>query len=218
MGTVTYILVVGGPCSGKTTVVQGLREKLEEKGFSVYVIDDQAREVIREQQSIGGRLLPWIDRLGFELEVARRHYRLLLEGLEKGYDFIIEDSGIPATLAYLRVDGVEPPRELLRLVEEVSRLVDIVLAMKPPVNYQRDSERWEDYDYAMRIHEAIMDVHRELLPDKLVQLDSYDRVEDRVNEALMLVLRIHRMVRQGRLQSQPHLGLIRLVGSTPGKR
>ncbi len=218
MGTVTYILVVGGPCSGKTTVVQGLREKLEEKGFSVYVIDDQAREVIREQQSIGGRLLPWIDRLGFELEVARRHYRLLLEGLERGYDFIIEDSGIPATLAYLRVDGVEPPRELLRLVEEVSRLVDIVLAMKPPVNYQRDSERWEDYEYAMRIHEAIMDVHRELLPDRLVQLDSYDRVEDRVNEALTLVLRIHRMVRQGRLQSQPPLGLIRLVGSTPGKR
>ncbi len=218
MGTVTYILVVGGPCSGKTTVVQGLREKLEEKGFSVYVIDDQAREVIREQQSIGGRLLPWIDRLGFELEVARRHYRLLLEGLERGYDFIIEDSGIPATLAYLRVDGVEPPRGLLRLVEEVSRLVDIVLAMKPPVNYQRDSERWEDYEYAMRIHEAIMDVHRELLPDRLVQLDSYDRVEDRVNEALTLVLRIHRMVRQGRLQSQPPLGLIRLVGSTPGKR
>lgn len=214
MGSVVYIVVVGGPCSGKTTVVHGLRDKLANLGYRVYVIEDQAREIIREQQAIGGRLLPWIDRLGFELEVARRHYSFLKQALCKGYDFVIEDSGIPATLAYMRVDGVRPPRELLEIVEEVKKLIDVVLAMKPPVKYVRDSERWEDYEYAMRIHNEIIRVHEELLGDRLFVLDSYSRVEVRIQEALNIALRTFNLRRQGRLQSQPVKGLIRLVGSS----
>ena len=214
MGSVVYIVVVGGPCSGKTTVVRGLKDKLTSLGYTVFVIEDQAREIIREQQAIGGRLLPWIDRLGFELEVARRHYNLLKQALSKGYDFIIEDSGIPATLAYLRADGIKPPRELLEIIGEVEKIVDIVLAMKPPIKYTRDSERWEDYEYAMRIHNEIIRVHEELLGDRLFILDSYSRVEVRIQEALNLTLKVLNRRRQGRLQSQPINGLIRLVGSS----
>lgn len=210
-----YIIVVGGPCTGKTTIVQGLSIRLKELGYRVVVIDDQARQIIREQQAIGGKILPWIDRLSFELEVARRHYDLLKHALKKGVDFIIEDSGIPATLAYLRVDGIEPPRELLEMVEEIRRIVDIILVMKPPTKYTRDNERWEDVEYATRIHEEIVHVHQELLGDRLVFLDSYSRVEDRINDALKLTLRIIEWRRQGRLQSQPYgQGLIRLVGSS----
>lgn len=214
MGSVVYIVVVGGPCSGKTTVVRGLKDKLTSLGYTVFVIEDQAREIIREQQAIGGRLLPWIDRLGFELEVARRHYNLLRQALSKGYDFIIEDSGIPATLAYIKVDGIKPPKELLEIVEEVREIIDMVLAMNPPIRYTRDSERWEDYEYAMRIHNEIIRVHEELLGDRLIILDSYSRVEARIQEALNLTLKILNQRRQGRLQSQPVNGLIRLAGSS----
>ncbi len=185
---VLYVIVVGGPCTGKTTIVQGVARQLESKGFKVKIIDDQARLIIREQQRRGGDILPWIDRLRFEEEVVRRHYLEYLKALREKPDVVIDDSGVFTALAYIEVDGLKPSKKIMDIVEKLRGKVDLVLLTKPPSKYHTDSERWEDVEYAKKIHETIKRIHLELFPGKVVLVDSYHNVEDRIREATEKIL------------------------------
>ncbi len=183
-----YVIVVGGPCTGKTTIVRGVARELAARGLRVRVIDDQARLVIREQQRRGGDILPWVDRLRFEEEVVRRHYEEFLRALRDEPDIVIDDSGVFTALAYIEVDGLKPSRRIIDVVEKLRGRVDLVLLTKPPERYHTDNERWEDLEYARRIHEAIKRVHEQLFPGKIVVVNSYHDVEDRIREAVNNIL------------------------------
>ncbi len=185
-----YAVIVGGPCTGKTTIARGVARLLESKGFYTIVIDDQARLIIREQQLKGGDILPWIDRLRFEEEVVRRHYEEYLRALKKNPDIIIDDSGVFTALAYIEVDGLKPSKKIMRVIDKLRGRVDIVLLTEPPGRYHTDNERWEDLEYAKRIHEAIKRVHEELFPGKVVLVNSYSNVEDRIREAAEKIVSI----------------------------
>ncbi len=187
-----YIIVVGGPCTGKTTIAKGVARKLADHGLRVKVIEDQARLIIREQQLRGGDILPWIDRLRFEEEVVRRHYEEFLNALREKPDIIIDDSGVFTALAYIEVDGLKPSRKILNIIEKLRSRVDIVLLTKPPGQYHTDEERWEDLEYAKQIHEAISRVHKELFPGRVVEVNSYHNVEDRIREAVDKILSLAR--------------------------
>lgn len=198
-----YIIVVGGPCTGKTTIAKGVAKRLQAQGFRVRVIDDQARLVIREQQRKGGDILPWIDRLRFEEEVVRRHYEEFLRALKEKPDVVIDDSGVFTALAYIEVDGLKPSKNILRVIERLKDRVNLVLLTKPPERYHTDDERWEDLEYARKIHESIKRIHERLFPDKMVLVNSYHNVEDRIREAVerILVLLMEKNVSKGVLAS-----------------
>ena len=200
---VLYVIVVGGPCTGKTTIARGVARELVARGLRVRVIDDQARLVIREQQRRGGDILPWVDRLRFEEEVVRRHYEEFLRALIDEPDIVIDDSGVFTALAYIEVDGLKPSRRIIDVVEKLRGKVDLVLLTKPPERYHTDNERWEDLEYARRIHEAIKRVHEQLFSGKIVVVNSYHNVEDRVREAVnrILALLTDRGVSKGVLAS-----------------
>ncbi len=48
-------MLTGGPGAGKTTLIAALAEA----GFST--MPEAGRAIIREQQAVGGRALPWLD-------------------------------------------------------------------------------------------------------------------------------------------------------------
>ena len=62
----TNYTIVGGPCTGKTTLINALKEK----GFNI--ITETAREVIAEGQEKNLDALPWINRVEFQKKVLKK--------------------------------------------------------------------------------------------------------------------------------------------------
>ena len=178
-----YVIVAGGPCTGKTTLIKVLASILISKGFKVFIIKDWARELIRLGKELGGPL-PWVNRVAFEAEVARRHLGEFRRAIRTSPDIILEDSGPIATIAYCRVDGVELPRDLMDEVLSHARNVNLVFITEPGTNYFIDSERWEERSYALKIHREIVKVHNELLPGRVVKLPPTQKPEVRAHKAL----------------------------------
>jgi len=183
-----YILVAGGPCTGKTTLVKYLARTLGSMGLKVYVIRDWARELIKEGKKSGGPL-PWNDRLNFEIEVAKKHLEDFKRALRYSPDIIIEDSGPIATIAYCNVDGLKLPAKLENDIKRHGHRVDLVFITEPNSDYFRDNERWEERDYAFRIHKEIMYTHLNILERKrVILLKPAKTPQIRVRNALNYIL------------------------------
>ncbi len=169
-----------------------MKEELEKRGYRVYVIIDWAREIIRREKEKGDKgILPWTNRVLFEYLVVKHHlneYRRLIK-TPSNYDIVLEDGGGFAAKAYCEVDGVDLPRNYSDLLKR-KELVDLVLLMDVPRKYFTDSERWEDRDYALKIHKAIERVHREIFGDKVVKIKYTGDPREKINKALEEVLKV----------------------------
>ena len=102
LGHDRFFVLTGGPGSGKTTLVEALKAR----GYAT--TDEAGRGVIREQMESNGDGLPWIDRerfaeLMFEWEL--RSYR----DAERRDGPVVFDRGLPDTIGYLRLEGLEVP-------------------------------------------------------------------------------------------------------------
>jgi len=180
-----HIIVAGGPCTGKTTLINNLKKELSKRGYSVYVIRDWAREIIREQKEMGGNILPWKNRVAFEIEVIKRHTS---EYSKLGsYDFILEDGGPFLALSYCKVDNVELPRKWVQYLLSFKDKVDIVLVTDELSEYFTDRERWENLDYARKVHYEIILQHLELFGNKVYFIGAADDPSKRIRRALEII-------------------------------
>ncbi len=157
-----YVLVAGGPCTGKTTLVRLLSGVLGAQGLRIYVIRDWAREIIKEGKDGKEVPLPWTDRAAFETEVVRRHISDFRRAQKYSPDIIIEDSGPIAPIAYCRVDSVELPKDIVRNIMTHVRRLNLIVITEPLTSYNTDNERWEEREYAMKLHKEIVRVHRNI--------------------------------------------------------
>ncbi len=185
------VLFAGGPGSGKTSVIRRLAERLREDGYTVYIIRDWAREIIRKEKEKGSNgILPWTNRLEFERLVLKHYieeYKRIFDEKNDLLDIVLEDGGGFATRAYCEVDGVQVPREYEVLLRYINR-VNLVFLMDLPRRYHKDSERWEDYEYAIRIHFEIIRLHRELFSDRIIFVKYMDRLDDKVDYVYNVLL------------------------------
>ena len=143
-----FFVLTGGPGSGKTTLV----EALEARGYAT--TEEAGRGVIREQMQGGGDGLPWLDRerfAGLMFDWELRSYRQA----ERQVGPVIFDRGLPDTIGYLRLEGLEVPawmeEEALRL--RYNRRVFI--APPWPEIFHQDRERKQDFDEAVRTYDAM---------------------------------------------------------------
>ena len=173
---VRHLIIVGGPGTGKTTLTELLKEELSRRGLRVYVIRDWAREIILEQKAVGGNLLPWLDRVGFEREVVRRHVReyenLYVKGEGSKYDVVLEDGSPFIAPAYAAADNKPQDEWILRKLREWEWVVDLAILTTPLSNYGTDNARWEDRQYALRIHEEVRKHILRTFKEKTLQLKT----------------------------------------------
>lgn len=181
-----YLLVAGGPCTGKTTLTNLLYSILRRRGLKVYVIRDWARELIKINKEKGGPL-PWTDRVNFEIEVVKKHLHEFKEIIELNPDIIIEDSGPIAAIAYCNVDGKLLPKEVINKIISHSKNIDLVLITEPNSNYFTDEERWEMRSYALKVHKEIIKIHDSLLSNKIIKLPPSPKPELRVQMVLNII-------------------------------
>ncbi|WID96455.1 AAA family ATPase [Bosea vestrisii] len=147
-------VVTGGPGAGKTTLLAALAAEGHR------IAPEAGRAIIRDQLAIDGPALPWRDRglfaelmLGFDM---RSHGEA-----QTSMAAVFFDRGIPDTIGYLRLCGLEVPGHLDRAARAF-RYASIVFAAPPWREiYAQDAERKQDFAEAERTYDAVTAAYRE---------------------------------------------------------
>lgn len=147
------ILFIGGPGSGKTTLIEGLAQK----GYVCY--PEISREVTLEAKKRG------IDQLFLENPLL--FSELLIEARIKQYhsalnemsDLVFIDRGIPDVLAYMHYIGDAYPKEFVEASKNHKYHKIFIL---PPWEeiYTCDNERYENYEQASLIHNHLIETYQ----------------------------------------------------------
>lgn len=150
-----FIIVTGGPGSGKSTLI----DALERAGHARSV--EAGRAIIQDQLAIGGPALPWNDPALFaELMLCWEMRSYGLAQGERGLVFF--DRGVPDCIGYLRLMGLPVP-EHMRRAAEIYRYNGLVFLAPPwPEIFRQDRERKQDFAEAVRTCDALASTYREL--------------------------------------------------------
>lgn len=147
-----YVLT-GGPGFGKSTLIDYL------KSLGYKVGDEVARDIIQEQQRIGGNILPGKDVRSFQLEVLKR--RIAFYGSVNIGEIAFTDRAIPDQIAFARFNGFGTPDILVRKTKEFRYNEKVFVTPPWEAIYKNDMERTESFDKACELHEVIVGVYQE---------------------------------------------------------
>jgi predicted ATPase len=149
-----FFVLTGGPGAGKTTLIEALKAR----GYAT--TDEAGRGVIRQEVQSGDGL-PWADRAHFAelmFEWELRSYR----DAERRLGPVVFDRGLPDTIGYLRLEGLEVPTWM---EEEAWRLrYNHRVFIAPPWKeiFGNDEERRQSWDVAVRTHDIMAETYAEL--------------------------------------------------------
>ncbi|MER7504266.1 AAA family ATPase [Nonomuraea pusilla] len=149
-----FILITGGPGSGKSTLI----DHLEEAGFSRSY--EAGRGVIQDQMAVGGRALPWKDpELFAELMLCweLRSYRSAAARTAP----VLFDRGIPDIVGYLRLEGRPVPAHLHTAARTFRYHPRAFIAPPWPEIYHQDAERKQSLAEAERTYESMVATYAE---------------------------------------------------------
>ena len=143
-----FYVITGGPGVGKTTLIK----ELERRGYKC--IPEVAREVIREQNTIGGDALPWKDRELYSSLMLQRSVRDFTR-LAEEKDIYFFDRGIPDTYGYKMLIHlpIDPELEYAAITYRYNVAVFIL----PPWTeiYETDDERRQTLQEAIDTYSAL---------------------------------------------------------------
>lgn len=146
------IVITGGPGSGKTSLI----EALAASGHAVR--PEAGRAIIRDQQVIDGRGLPWVDPALFAELMLAADLRSHAEALA-GRGRVLFDRGLPDIAGYLSLCGLPVPAHVERAARRLRYRRTVFIA--PPWRdiFTQDAERKQDFDEAERTHAAMTETY-----------------------------------------------------------
>ncbi|SDS09129.1 Predicted ATPase [Polaribacter sp. KT25b] len=166
------IVLIGGPGTGKSTVLN----KLKEKGF--FCFDEVSREVILKAQEKGIEQLFLTEPLLFS--------EMLLEGREEQYlsaekrkeNIIFLDRGIPDVHAYMNYFKTDYPSIFLEKSKHYK--YDLIFHFSPWEEiHTTDNERYETFEDSINIDTFLIDAYSEL-DYKIINV-PFGSVDERTN-------------------------------------
>jgi predicted ATPase len=147
-----FYVITGGPGSGKTSLLDALAARGYERSL------EAGRALIQQQVAIGGRALPWADRVLFSelmLSWEIRSYQMA----EKIPGLVFFDRGVPDIAGYLTLLKFHIP-DHVRKASEIFRYNRRVFVAPPwPEIYTQDVERKQDFAEAVRTYQALCDTY-----------------------------------------------------------
>lgn len=149
-----FFVITGGPGSGKTTLIEAL------KAAGLKTSDEVGRRLIRDQQAIGGRALPWLDRALFaELMLCLEMRNHDMAAAEAGT--ILFDRGVPDVPGYLNLIGLPVPHHMTVAARTLRYNRRVFIAPPWPEIYRTDGERRQDLDEAEQTYTAMVRTYRQ---------------------------------------------------------
>lgn len=146
-----FIVITGGPGTGKTTLLDALQAE------NFPCIPEVAREIIREQVSVGGDALPWKNKEKYTqlmLEASIQSYRVA-QNTYPLENTVIFDRGIPDTVCYAAMIGLEISEQMEMAVDR-HRYYSTVFILPPwPEIYHTDTERKQTWEEAVFTYEMM---------------------------------------------------------------
>lgn len=146
------IVITGGPGSGKTSLI----EALAASGHTVR--PEAGRAIIRDQQAIGGRGLPWVDPALFAELMLAADLRSHAEGLA-GRRNVFFDRGIPDIVGYLMLCGLPIPEPVERAARQLRYRRTVFFAPPWREIFTQDAERKQDFAEAERTYAAMAETY-----------------------------------------------------------
>ena len=162
------IVITGGPCTGKTTTIQ----KLKEMGYPI--VPEAAAILIDQQIKSKGNVLPWIDLYQFNVKVTELQKEL--ESLNKNAALVFLDRSFIDNLAYCKIGNIEPPENLLESTNS---------AKYNKIFFLEKLDKWEDTEIrrdgkqSEKINQAIFEAYKEegYKPTRVPPFSVEERVE-----------------------------------------
>ncbi|WP_367868075.1 AAA family ATPase [Pedobacter sp. WC2423] len=140
-------VISGGPGSGKTTLIKGLQQQ----GY--FCAEEVSRKMIIRETEKGSSCLPWIDISCFSAKVLNEMIFSWNSAPTAAITFF--DRGIPDIIAYLNVAGVPVPEEYYTALSLHPYHKQVFILPPWEAIYVNDSERWQTFEEAVIINEAI---------------------------------------------------------------
>jgi len=172
------VIISGGPCTGKTTLIEGLRDDLS----SVHFIEEPATLVIESEKEkeklIEGYTgkFPWNNYRGFGPLVIQKSVELE-NPTYKNKKISIQDRSLIDTIAYARLNNCQ---HLIPIVHELIEQAGYNTAfICEPLNFYNQTEnRAETKDGALNTHKEICRAYQEsrLKVHYLPQVDLESRL------------------------------------------
>lgn len=194
------IVLTGGPCAGKTTVLSKISNELKERGYKVFVVNESATELIN------GGITPHKDGLGMfnfqKLILAYQYqkeeiYNIAISGTLDEDIVVIYDRGLLDNRAYITEEEfLEILRDFSKSigknlnVEEILLRYDMVIHLETSANskgYNLDSNnaRYESREAAIILDKRTIDSW--IRHNNLYVVKSTESFIDKVDEVMMLI-------------------------------
>ena len=142
-------IISGAPGTGKTTIINSLKKK------DHYCAEEISRELIAEQISIGGNILPWKDQIAFENKIAHRRYKQYLDSPENCICFF--DRSSVDCIAYLNNNKLESTSQINQIIKNCIFNKTVFYTPIWEEIYKNDSERQESFDQSIKIDKHLKD-------------------------------------------------------------
>lgn len=153
-----HYIITGGPGSGKTTLINYL------VAMGYHCSAEVSRRLIMEEVERGSDCLPWKDIRCFSAKVLDEmvvSWKALIEVTALSSSPSFFDRGIPDIIAYLNIAGLPVQEEFTRALENAPYHNRVF--MLPPWEdiYVNDPERWQSFEEATIIYDALRLVYTE---------------------------------------------------------
>ena len=148
-----FIVVTGGPGSGKTTLVAALRAQ------GLAAMPEAGRAIIQDQVAIGGTALPWADRLAFSELMLGWELRSWREAQAHAGP-VVFDRGVPDVVGYLTLCGLPVGDHVARAAELCRYRREVFIAPPWPEIFTQDAERKQSLAEAEATFHALAGAYR----------------------------------------------------------
>ncbi len=166
------IVLIGGPGTGKTTVLNALKEK------NFFCFDEVSRAVTLKAQAKGIEQLFLTEPLLFSEMLLEGREEQFLEAQKSKENIIFFDRGIPDVYAYLNYFKTEYPS--LFVDKSKKYAYDLVFHFSPWEEiYITDNERYESFEESIVIDNFLVNTYSEL-GYKIINV-PFGSVDERTN-------------------------------------
>ncbi len=142
-----FVILSGCSGSGKSTLLS----ELSSLGYQV--VAEPGRQVVKEQNSIGGDGLPWTNPLKF-MDLTLSKYIFSFNSIPERSKWVFFDRGIPDAVAHFHHVKEPVPNYLKNAVEKFRYSAVIFVTPPWPEIFRNDSERTHDLSSAISAYEA----------------------------------------------------------------